>query len=102
MIKSSEDKCCVLLQIRVSDWSRYPTLIDVYATLNEWMRKKLCTLQMDLLITDDIVLAAQRWDGQRTIIFLGDPQGGAKYGMIISDDNNLRSILMDLLNRANA
>ncbi len=84
MIKSSEGKCCVLLQIEISDWSRYPTLIDVYPTLNEWMREKLCTLQIDLLITDDIVLAAQRWDGNRTIIFLGNPRGGVKHGMIIS------------------
>lgn len=102
MIKSSEYQCEVLLQIVVSNWNLYPTLIEVYPTLNEWMKRKFCTLQMDLLITDKIVLAAQRWDGNRTIIFLGDPQGGAKHGMIISDGNDLRSILTDLLNKAKA
>ena len=100
MIKRSQSQCEVLLQIVVSNWYLYPTLIDVYPTLNEWMKKKLCTLQIDLLITDNIVLAAQRWDGQRTIIFLGDPQGGAKHGMIVSDGNDLRSILTDLLNKS--
>ncbi len=102
MPKNNERTVSAQIQIVVNNLTLYPSLAkNVFEAITDWSRETYCNcLHLDLLITDDILLASSAWNGAKTIIFLGDKDCPVKSGIIISDGIGLYEVVMSLLNEA--
>jgi hypothetical protein len=100
MFQKNERVVNAQIQIVVDNLTLYPGLArNVFEAITDWSRETYCyCLHLDLLITNDILLASSAWNGIKTIIFLGDKDCPVKSGIIICDGTGLYDVIMSLLN----
>jgi hypothetical protein len=103
MFQKGKQTSNIKIQIKISDLKRYLHVTrDILDAIKDWSwssSQPIDSLHIDLLVTDDILLASTEWNGLKTIIFLGDKHSQAKVGIIVSVGNNVYSIIKSLMSK---
>ena len=103
MFKKDKDNSNIRIRIEVKKNWCYPAVFrSVYEAISRWSKDvdwPIYALCIDLLITDDILLASQEWDGTKTIIYLNDGNVmiEVKDGILVSDGTNIYHLIRMLL-----